>query len=125
MANSGVNIDAVVDIEVDDEVIYKRMSGRRVCSRCGRTYNVNLGVNPKYEGICDDCQSALVQRVDDKLECEKAKVTYPNGNVLECGFKDGKRNGEFTITTKDEEEVYTGTFEDDVPTGEATYTKKD
>lgn len=102
LANSGVNIDAVVDIEVDDEVIYKRMSGRRVCSRCGRTYNVNLGVNPKYEGICDDCQSALVQRVDDKLETvkERLKVYYDKTYVLKDYYK---KSGKLFVVNGDQD----------------------
>ena len=82
--NSGVNIDCVVDIEVDDEVIYERMSGRRVCGQCGKTYNVNLNVKPQKEGICDDCGGALIQRVDDKLETvkERLKVYYDQTHVL-------------------------------------------
>ena len=41
--NSGVNIDKVVDIEVDEKIIYERMSGRRVCGKGGKTYHLNLG----------------------------------------------------------------------------------
>lgn len=93
LKNSGVNIDAVVDIEVDDEVIYNRMSGRRVCGHCGKTYNVNLDVKPKKEGICDVCGGALIQRVDDKLETvkERLKVYYDQTHVLKDYYeKSGK-----------------------------------
>ncbi len=92
--DSDVNIDKVIDIEVDDELIYKRMAGRRVCSKCGKTYNVDLNVNPKVEGICDVCESALVQRVDDKLETvkERLKVYYDQTHVLKDYYeKQGKR----------------------------------
>lgn len=84
LKDSGVNIDAVVDIEVDDEIIYNRMSGRRVCSHCGKTYNVNLNVKPQKEGICDACGGALIQRADDKLETvkERLKVYYDQTHVL-------------------------------------------
>ena len=91
---SGVNIDKVVDIEVADELIYKRMSGRRICSKCGQTYNVELGMNPKTEGICDDCRGDLIQRADDKLETVKArlKVYYDQTHVLKSYYdKQNKR----------------------------------
>lgn len=92
--NSGVTIDKVIDIEVDDEIIYKRMSGRRVCSKCGKTYNVDLNVLPKRDGICDICSSDLVQRADDKLETvkERLKVYYEQTHVLKDYYdKRGKR----------------------------------
>ena len=92
--SSGVKVDKVVDIEVDDELIYKRMSGRRICNKCGRTYNVELGMNPKTEGVCDDCNGDLIQRVDDKLETvkERLKVYYDQTHVLKSYYdKQGKR----------------------------------
>ena len=91
---SGVKVDRVVDIEVDDELIYKRMSGRRICNKCGRTYNVELGMNPKTEGVCDDCEGDLIQRVDDKLETvkERLKVYYDQTHVLKSYYDNqGKR----------------------------------
>ncbi len=93
LANSGINIDAVIDIEVDDEVIYARMSGRRVCSHCGKTYNVNLNAKPKRDGICDDCGNALIQRVDDKPETvkERLKVYYDKTIVLKDYYKKLKK----------------------------------
>ncbi len=92
--NSYVNIDKVIDIEVDDELIYKRMAGRRVCSTCGKTYNVDLDMKPKADGICDVCEGALVQRMDDKLETvkERLKVYYEQTHVLKDYYdKQGKR----------------------------------
>ncbi len=93
LKNSGVNTDVVIDIEVDDEIIYKRMSGRRVCSNCGKTYNINLDVKPKQDGICDACGNALIQRVDDKLETvkERLKVYYDKTHILKDYYsKSGK-----------------------------------
>ncbi len=89
LKNSNINIDHVIDIDVSDEVIYKRMTGRRVCSHCGKTYNVNLNINPKKDGICDDCGNALIQRVDDKLETvkERLKVYYDQTHVLKDYYK--------------------------------------
>ncbi len=60
-------IDPAIDIEVPDEVITKRMGGRRSCPKCGGTYHIAFNP-PKQEGICDNCGTELVQRADDKPE---------------------------------------------------------
>lgn len=69
----GIEIDKVIDIEVPDEVIVTRMSGRRVCEKCGRPYHTE-SLKPKVEGICDDCAGALVQRKDDHPDTVKARL---------------------------------------------------
>lgn len=63
----GVRIDKVIDIEVPDEKIASRLSGRRVCLKCGATYHTEFK-KPKAEGICDACGDTLVQRKDDMPE---------------------------------------------------------
>lgn len=63
----GSKIDYAIDIEVPDENIVNRMSGRRACLACGATYHVHFNA-PKTEGICDTCGKELVQREDDKPE---------------------------------------------------------
>lgn len=63
----GVRIDKVIDIEVADEKIAARLSGRRVCLKCGATYHTAYK-KPKVEGVCDACGDALVQRKDDMPE---------------------------------------------------------
>ncbi|MDE5994815.1 MAG: adenylate kinase [Oscillospiraceae bacterium] len=63
----GINIDKVVDIEVSDEKIASRLSGRRVCLKCGATYHLEYK-KPQNDGICDVCGDELVQRKDDKPE---------------------------------------------------------
>lgn len=60
-------IDFAVDVDVPDENIVKRMSGRRACLKCGATYHMEH-IPPKKEGICDSCGSELVLRDDDKAE---------------------------------------------------------
>ncbi len=67
LEDMGVKFDQVVSIEVADEVIVKRMSGRRACTQCGATYHVEAAP-PKVEGVCDKCGGALVQRADDAAE---------------------------------------------------------
>ncbi|MBE6712803.1 MAG: adenylate kinase [Ruminococcaceae bacterium] len=64
---NGIEIDRVVDIEVSDDTIVKRMGGRRFCPRCQRTYHV-LYNKPAEEGICDTCKVELCIREDDKPE---------------------------------------------------------
>ncbi|MGN0538837.1 MAG: adenylate kinase [Candidatus Fimenecus sp.] len=65
--NMGIVIDKVVDIEVPDDKIAARLSGRRVCLKCGATYHLEFK-KPAKEGICDVCGDELVQRKDDKPE---------------------------------------------------------
>ena len=60
-------IDVCIDIEVPDETIANRMSGRRSCPKCGATYHVEFN-KPAKEGVCDACGAELVQRADDKAE---------------------------------------------------------
>lgn len=62
----GVNIDAVLSIDVSDDRILARMSGRRVC-KCGASYHIEYKPS-KVEGICDKCSSELYIRADDKAE---------------------------------------------------------
>lgn len=63
----GVRIDKVLDIEVPDEKIAARLSGRRVCLKCGATYHTEFK-KPKQDGVCDACGEPLVQRKDDMPE---------------------------------------------------------
>lgn len=65
--NMGVRIDRVIDIEVPDDKIASRLSGRRVCLKCGATYHTAYK-KPEQEGICDVCGEKLVQRKDDMPE---------------------------------------------------------
>ena len=62
-----VSIDAAIEIQLADETIVSRMSGRRTCLTCGATYHVQYNP-PKRDGVCDVCGEALVQRADDKPE---------------------------------------------------------
>jgi len=73
----GVEIDKVIEIYVDDEVITRRMSGRRVCPCCGASYHLEYKA-PKKEGVCDNCGDTLVQRQDDQPETvrERLKVYH-------------------------------------------------
>ena len=63
----GDKIDFAINVDVPDENIVRRMSGRRACLKCGATYHIEH-IPPKQEGICDTCGSELVLRDDDKPE---------------------------------------------------------
>ncbi len=65
--NMGIIIDKVLDIDVADDVIASRLSGRRVCESCGSSYHVEFK-KPAVEGVCDKCGGALIQRKDDRPE---------------------------------------------------------
>ena len=67
LARQGEKIDYAVNVDVPDENIVRRMSGRRACLKCGATYLVEH-IAPKAEGICDTCGSELVLRDDDRPE---------------------------------------------------------
>lgn len=71
--NLGVKIDKVIDIEVDDESIIKRISGRRVCAVCGASYHL-VNKKPKEDNICDKCHNTLIQRKDDEIETVKDRL---------------------------------------------------
>jgi len=73
MENAGIVFDDVISIEISDEVIMDRMSGRRVCEHCGASYHL-VAVPPKTPGVCDKCGGKLIQRHDDEPETVKARL---------------------------------------------------
>jgi len=79
----GIVIDRVIDIEVADETIARRVSGRRVCPGCGSTYHIDYK-QPKVEGVCDRCGDTLVQRKDDMPETvqDRLKVYHDQTEPL-------------------------------------------
>ena len=70
----GDAVDLAIDVEVPDENIVRRMSGRRACVKCGATYHVEH-IPPKQEGICDRCGAELIQRDDDKPETVQKRLS--------------------------------------------------
>ena len=69
----GVVIDKVIDIEVPDEKIIARLSGRRVCEKCGASYHLDYK-KPSIDGVCDKCTGTLIQRKDDHPDTVKARL---------------------------------------------------
>ena len=76
MEEMGVAVDCALSIEIEDQVIVDRMSGRRTCKECSQTFHV-VSNPPKQEGICDFCGGELNIRKDDAPETVKARLeTY-------------------------------------------------
>ncbi|MGN0535989.1 MAG: adenylate kinase [Eubacterium sp.] len=73
LEDANIEIDKVLDIEVADERIIKRMSGRRVCAKCANSYHLEYK-KPKTEGVCDACGGELIQRKDDAPETVLARL---------------------------------------------------
>ena len=73
LSKAGEKIDYAINVEVPDEDIVGRMSGRRGCPKCGASYHLKY-IPPKKEGICDACGSELVLRDDDKPETVKKRL---------------------------------------------------
>lgn len=69
----GQKMDFAIDVDVPDENIINRMSGRRACLNCGATYHI-VSIPPKKEGVCDTCGNELVLREDDKPETVKKRL---------------------------------------------------
>ena len=69
----GIHFDAVVSIEISDDVIEARMTGRRVCGSCGASYHI-VANPPKVEGVCNVCAGELVTRKDDKPETVRNRL---------------------------------------------------
>lgn len=83
-----VNIDKVIDIEVDDQSIINRLSGRRVCENCGASYHLE-NKKPEKPGTCDKCHSTLIQRKDDQVETikERLKIYHEQTEPLKEYYK--------------------------------------
>lgn len=74
LAKMGEKIDYAIDVEVPDENIINRMSGRRACVKCGATYHLQYA-KPKADGVCDVCGEQLILRDDDKPETVQKRLT--------------------------------------------------
>ena len=73
LRDNDISFDAVVSLEISDDEIISRMSGRRVCPKCGATFHV-VSNPPKKEGICDACGAELIIRPDDAPETVQSRL---------------------------------------------------
>jgi adenylate kinase len=102
----GDKVDYAVNVDVPDENIVRRMSGRRACLKCGATYHIEH-IPPKTEGICDKCGSELVQRDDDKPETVQNRLSVYHEQTQPLIEYYDKKNILKTVNgTKDMQEVF-------------------
>lgn len=102
----GDKVDYAVNVDVPDENIVHRMSGRRACLKCGATYHIEH-IPPKTEGICDKCGSELVLRDDDKPETVQNRLAvYHEQTQPLIEYYDKKNILKTVDGTKDMQEVF-------------------
>ncbi|MBQ9305350.1 adenylate kinase [Butyrivibrio sp.] len=102
----GDKVDFAINVDVPDENIVRRMSGRRACLKCGATYHIEH-IPPKKEGICDKCGSELVQREDDKPETVQNRLSvYHEQTQPLIDYYDKKNILKTVDGTKDMQEVF-------------------
>lgn len=89
MIEYGLTPDAIIEVDLPDEIVVNRLTKRRICSKCRKSYTVAGGFNPpKQDGICDDCGAELIQRPDDKETVVRKRLsqyyelTYPVIEVI-------------------------------------------
>ena len=83
-------LEAVVNLQVDEEELIRRLSGRRVCPGCGEPYHID-SKKSKVEGVCDSCGSALMHRADDQAEAIRNRLNvYSNQTSPVLGYYTSK-----------------------------------
>ena len=100
----GIEFDRVISLEVKDEVIVKRMSGRRVCAKCGATFHVE-NMPPKAQDVCDACGGELIIRADDAPETvrKRLNIYHEETEPLKAFYAErGKLRGVFGDQTMEE-----------------------
>ena len=81
LAAHGQKLDKVIDIEVEKDELITRLTGRRVCKKCGASYHV-VNIPPTKDGICDICGGDLFQRDDDTVETVENRIEVYNKQTL-------------------------------------------
>lgn len=97
----GIEIDKVIDIEVPDEKIVERMSGRRVCPACGNSYHL-LYKKPEKDGICNACGAELIIRADDHPDTVKERLDVYHSQTEPLKEFYGKKNKLFIVEGQEE-----------------------
>ena len=106
LIKKGTGIDYALNVDVPDENIIRRMSGRRACVNCGATYHI-VHIPTKVEGICDRCGSELILRDDDKPETVKNRLDVYHKQTQPLIDHYSKQNILRTVDgTKDIDEVF-------------------
>jgi adenylate kinase len=77
LADRGQKLDAVINFEVGHDELITRLTGRRVCKKCGASYHI-VNIPPQVEGVCDKCGGELEQRKDDTVETAENRISVYN-----------------------------------------------
>jgi adenylate kinase len=86
LESQGQKLDAVINFEVGHDELMKRLTGRRICKKCGASFHI-ANIPPKVEGICDNCGGELEQRKDDTVEtAEKRIEVYEESTAPLIGY---------------------------------------
>jgi adenylate kinase len=89
LASDGQQIDAILNLKIDDEVVLQRMTGRRSCPKCGGVYHIE-NLKPKVNGKCDNDGTELIQRPDDSSEVVQNRLkTYHQQTELVVDYYRG------------------------------------
>jgi adenylate kinase len=92
LAEAGEKVDGIVNLQVPDEILLARLTGRRSCPACGAVYHIE-NLKPKIDGVCDKDGEELVQRPDDKSEVVANRLkTYHSQTAVVVGYYKGKGN---------------------------------
>jgi len=92
LAEIGEKVDGIVDLQVPDEILLARLTGRRSCPACGAVYHIE-NLKPKVDGVCDKDGEELVQRPDDKSEVVANRLkTYHGQTAAVVGYYKGRGN---------------------------------
>ncbi|MCL5102686.1 MAG: adenylate kinase [Armatimonadetes bacterium] len=89
LAEIGKPVEAVVNLQVDEDELVRRLSGRRVCGKCGEPYHID-SKRPSAEGKCDQCGADLVHRADDQPEAIRNRLkVYEKQTAPVLGYYQG------------------------------------
>ena len=80
LAEQGTELDAVINFQVGHDTLIERLTGRRVCKKCGAGYHV-VNLPPQVEGVCDKCGGELEQRKDDTVETAENRIVVYNDST--------------------------------------------
>ena len=102
-----INNYVVINIDIDENLLEQRATGRRICKNCGTSYNIYFdGFKPKVEGTCDKCNSELIQRDDDTSETFKSRYeTYLKETAPLINFYENENALETVDASKPSEEI--------------------
>jgi len=103
LAGRSEKIDAILNLKVDEGVIIKRITGRRICPKCAAVYHIE-NLRPKVEGVCDKDGSTLVQRPDDTAEVVKTRLKNYNELTAPVINYYKRENSVFDVNANEEAE---------------------